>query len=122
VNNPILAALSSEIRLLAAYVDAHLWNNLSVYTTAVIQEERKEGWRASEAERVCRKWGVRTYEDIFKAAGFTDYQQQVAFLSLMRKMEPRQIAVHLNRDPVAVRAQIHKNKERLGQLWGIWAR
>jgi DNA-directed RNA polymerase specialized sigma24 family protein len=119
---PQLLALPVHYQLVAAYIDAHLWNCWAIYATAALVaeiqgSEESEGWNEDQTKRTMReRWGARDQYGVYSAAGLTKAETEVAFLRFDRQLTPSEIGRLLGRSAVTVRVQLHNAQQRLRKL------
>ncbi len=119
---PQLLALEPEYRLVAAYIDAHIWNNWAIYATAALVEELRgseeaDGWNEDACHRTMReRWGANDQHGVYAAAGLTKAETEVAFLHYDRQLENVEIGRLLHKDPVNVGVLLFKARQRLKAL------
>ena len=110
------------LRLLNILIDAWADHNWSLWETALLADERqqnshdREGWNDAPVKKQLGEWGVVDQHGVYLIAGLTKSEREVAFLHYDRCLEPTEIARLLRRDPVTVRVQLHKARERLRKL------
>jgi DNA-binding CsgD family transcriptional regulator len=115
---PQIRAMSSEYRLIAAYIDAHISKCWAVYASAVVVETKPpKEWKGDRAEReLSERWGVVDQHGVYLVAGLTKAETEVAFLHYDRQLDSVEIGQYLKRSALTVRVQLHKARERLRRL------
>lgn len=110
------------LRLLNVLIDAWADHNWAIWETALLADERqsggrdREGWNDAPAKKTLSEWGVVDQHGVYLLAGLTKAEREVAFLHYDRCLESAEIGRLLGRDPVTVRVQLHKARERLRRL------
>lgn len=121
--SPQLRALGPDIKLLAVFIDAiaaygEYCPQVQARVDSAILADRAEGegWREDHAARTMRQWGASDQQGIYRAAGLTEKQIEIAKLHYDRQMGPAEIALLLGRPAVTVRVQLFRLNERLRML------